>query len=118
MGREAEQPDAQQRDFDRYDHVVRGSITVDGVNYAKYEQVRERDEGARARFLDAVKDDFISEVGSIKAVVLHYDAPASDARHGGPSLVDAEWSINTHRGAVCVKKLLRCVAEVGFAAAD
>eukprot|EP01062_Namystynia_karyoxenos_P066749 TRINITY_DN60690_c0_g1_i1.p1 TRINITY_DN60690_c0_g1~~TRINITY_DN60690_c0_g1_i1.p1 ORF type:complete len:620 (+),score=150.28 TRINITY_DN60690_c0_g1_i1:118-1977(+) len=98
--------DTRLREFDLYDLLVRGSLIIDGVNYAKYEQARESDERMRLEFLDAIKDDLIGEVGNgvkrediairiypgqIKAVVLHYDKHRQ--REKAPALVDAEWSI-------------------------
>eukprot|EP00756_Hemistasia_phaeocysticola_P017079 Hpha_TRINITY_DN15517_c1_g1::TRINITY_DN15517_c1_g1_i1::g.107113::m.107113 len=93
--------------FDPYDHLVRGSIVIEGVNYAKYEQHRDVAEARRRDFINAIKDDMISEVGNgvrredvalrltpgqIKAVVLHYGDGASQSV-ASPSLVDAEWCI-------------------------
>ena len=105
--------------FDTYDMVVRGSFCVEGVNYSKYEAIKDSPDRQRA-FHDAVKDDIISEVGNgvrrddiklkiypgaIKTVVLHYDdgtlEGSTSARHGyssDPRLVDAEWSLKVDYG--------------------
>ena len=99
--------------FDAYDSVVRGTIHIEGVNYSKYESCKDRPERVNG-FLDAIKDDIISEVGNgvrrediklrvypgaIKTVVLHYDENAvGTAAHRDPRLVDAEWSLKIDYG--------------------
>eukprot|EP01060_Flectonema_neradi_P010192 TRINITY_DN17305_c0_g1_i1.p1 TRINITY_DN17305_c0_g1~~TRINITY_DN17305_c0_g1_i1.p1 ORF type:complete len:476 (+),score=83.99 TRINITY_DN17305_c0_g1_i1:210-1430(+) len=101
--------------FGPYEPVVRGSLHIEGVNYAKYEAHKHRAKHV-VPFLDALRDDIISEVGNgvrredillqifpgaIKAVVLHYNKiEIDDQRDDGeyplindPKLVDAEWSV-------------------------
>eukprot|EP00756_Hemistasia_phaeocysticola_P004703 Hpha_TRINITY_DN12964_c0_g1::TRINITY_DN12964_c0_g1_i1::g.164485::m.164485 len=88
--------------FSPYDHLVRGSILVDGVNYSAYEAARGKADHKQKALDKALKSDLISEVGcglmdsdiavrvspgAIKSVVLHYEEASS------PLLVDADWSI-------------------------
>ncbi|KAJ9473085.1 hypothetical protein DIPPA_33165 [Diplonema papillatum] len=106
--------------FGMYDPVVRGTLHVDGVNYSRYEACKDKPERVGG-FLDALKDDLISEVGNgvrredirlrvypgaIKTVVLHYDdeSPVRESSRtlrqavGDPRLVDAEWSLKVDYG--------------------
>eukprot|EP01065_Artemidia_motanka_P051143 TRINITY_DN8925_c0_g1_i1.p1 TRINITY_DN8925_c0_g1~~TRINITY_DN8925_c0_g1_i1.p1 ORF type:complete len:318 (+),score=81.36 TRINITY_DN8925_c0_g1_i1:70-1023(+) len=89
--------------FGPYAPVVRGSLVLHGVNYAKYEALRGK-AAARVRFLDALREDLISEVGNgvrkedillnvlpgeIRSVVLSYGGGEGPA----PQLLDADWDL-------------------------
>eukprot|EP01060_Flectonema_neradi_P016020 TRINITY_DN22624_c0_g1_i1.p1 TRINITY_DN22624_c0_g1~~TRINITY_DN22624_c0_g1_i1.p1 ORF type:complete len:377 (+),score=67.87 TRINITY_DN22624_c0_g1_i1:61-1191(+) len=89
--------------------LVRGSLRLEGVNFAKYEGAKSDPERQKA-FTCAIRDDIISEAGNglvrediilrltpgpIKTVVLDYNGPPKpDGQPGPPSLVDAEWCID------------------------
>ncbi|KAJ9449126.1 hypothetical protein DIPPA_21099 [Diplonema papillatum] len=89
--------------------LVRGSLRLEGVNYAKYESFKADPERQRM-FTTALRDDLISETGNgvvredillrvtpgpIKTVVLDYNSEArKDGQPGPPSLADAEWCID------------------------
>lgn len=100
--------------FGMYEALVRGSVEVSGVNYARYEG---GGPSLRRQLSDALRDDLICEVGNgvrrddvalrvlpgeISSVVLHYehDRAVSPMRHSAdghngqlPLLYDAEWSM-------------------------
>ena len=89
--------------------LVRGSLRLEGVNFAKYEGAKADPDRQRA-FTSALRDDLISEAGNglvredillritpgpIKTVILDYNGgKQSDGQPGPPSLVDAEWCID------------------------
>eukprot|EP01062_Namystynia_karyoxenos_P048634 TRINITY_DN3707_c1_g2_i1.p1 TRINITY_DN3707_c1_g2~~TRINITY_DN3707_c1_g2_i1.p1 ORF type:complete len:819 (+),score=144.23 TRINITY_DN3707_c1_g2_i1:77-2533(+) len=100
--------------FGNFEHVVRGSLQIEGVNYARFEQAKGEDEAAITDFFDALADDLIAVVGSrvrredvrfrafpgvIKTVTLHYGdmlapRPPRGSPERDPRLVDAEWGLN------------------------
>ena len=74
-------------EFDLYDPLVTGVFIINGVNYAKYEYIKENIK-ALETFHEAIKNDVVSEIGNavraddiiikiypgqIKTVVLHYN---------------------------------------------
>eukprot|EP01064_Diplonema_japonicum_P025819 TRINITY_DN37252_c0_g1_i1.p1 TRINITY_DN37252_c0_g1~~TRINITY_DN37252_c0_g1_i1.p1 ORF type:complete len:386 (+),score=39.93 TRINITY_DN37252_c0_g1_i1:44-1201(+) len=89
--------------------LVRGSLRLEGVNFARYEGMKVDPERQRA-FTSAIRDDLISEAGNgvvredillrltpgpIKTVVLDYASGVTkDGLLNLPSLVDAEWCID------------------------
>eukprot|EP01060_Flectonema_neradi_P030633 TRINITY_DN449_c13_g1_i1.p1 TRINITY_DN449_c13_g1~~TRINITY_DN449_c13_g1_i1.p1 ORF type:complete len:332 (+),score=75.06 TRINITY_DN449_c13_g1_i1:293-1288(+) len=100
-------------EFDASAAVVRGTLSIDGVNYSTFEAHKKDKPHYTERFLDSLREDIISEVGngvrkedillkvypgSVKTVVLHYDegTPQQIARGDwkpeDPKLVNADWS--------------------------
>ena len=101
--------ECQRGPLDPHAPLVRGSLRLEGVNYARYEGAKVDPDRQRA-FTSAIRDDLISEAGNgvvredillritpgpIKTVVLDYNgAPQAGGQPGPPSLVDAEWCID------------------------
>eukprot|EP00756_Hemistasia_phaeocysticola_P055751 Hpha_TRINITY_DN3172_c0_g1::TRINITY_DN3172_c0_g1_i1::g.96513::m.96513 len=102
------------RSFAPQEHLVRGSLLVDGVNYAIFEGLRGRGSHLVDNVETAIKDDFVSAVGHgirrkdvdtrilpgvITSVVLEYDDQEQEERDSNergvtsPRLVDAQWGI-------------------------
>eukprot|EP01064_Diplonema_japonicum_P017478 TRINITY_DN2559_c6_g1_i1.p1 TRINITY_DN2559_c6_g1~~TRINITY_DN2559_c6_g1_i1.p1 ORF type:complete len:448 (+),score=52.98 TRINITY_DN2559_c6_g1_i1:42-1346(+) len=101
-------------EFDATAPVVRGNFCIENVNYSTYEAHRKEKPHYAEKFIDALKDDIISEVGNgvrkddvvlrvspgaVKTVVLQYDEGTPQEIQSGewvpedPKLVNAEWDI-------------------------
>ena len=90
--------------------LVRGALRIEGVDFSKYEGLKEQPDLQRM-FTTALRDDLISEGGNgmtrddimlrlspgpIRTVVLDYNTQGAkrSGRPAAPSLVDAEWSMD------------------------
>eukprot|EP00659_Diplonema_papillatum_P020688 gene20688-31879_t len=102
-------------EFEQGSAVVRGTLSIEGVNYSTFEAHKKDKPYYAERFLDALRDDIISEVGSgvrredvvlkvfpgaVKTLVLQYDEGTPRRIRNGtwkpadPKVLNADWSIS------------------------